>query len=36
MILRLSLNIHYELDTTIMTIDPYFNANLASFSLILM
>ena len=36
MILSLSLNIHYELDTTIMAINAYFKANLASFSLILM
>ena len=28
-------NIHYELDTTIMTNNAYFKANLASFSLIL-
>ena len=35
MILNLSLNIHYELDTTIMAINAYFKVNLASFSLIL-
>ena len=35
MILSLSLNTHYELDTTIMTINAYFKVNLASFSLIL-
>ena len=36
MIFNLSLNIHYELDTTIMTNNAYFKVNLASFSLILM
>ena len=36
MILNLSLNIHYESDTTIMTNNAYFKVNLASFSLILM
>jgi len=35
-ILSLSLNIHYESDTTIMTNNPYFVANLALFSLNLM
>ena len=35
MILSFSLNIHFELDTTIMTNDAYFAANLASFSLTL-
>ena len=33
MILSLSLNIHYESDTTIMTNNAYFVANLALFSL---
>ena len=33
MFLSLLLNIHYELDTTIMTNNAYFKANLASFSL---
>ena len=36
MILNLSLNIHYELDTRIMTNNPYFVANFVLFSLILM
>ena len=36
MILCLSLNIHYELDIKIMTINAYFEANLALFSLFLL